>query len=114
MAIISIERNEISEWPTSEVKTLVITKPKPRHLRGRVTVYVPDEVVRNKEDQPVINAYAGAVNKPDLIGKTIEQLQNEHHLLLGFHVVHFDDGADPQEWMDAQTTRRWRDCQMLI
>lgn len=102
MAIVSIERNEIyADWK-DENGMRVLKSPKPSYLRGRVTVYVPDNVVRNKETQTVINAYAGAINKPDFIGKTAEQLEQEYQLLLGFHVIHFDDGTDPKAWMEAQ------------
>ncbi len=86
MAIISIEQKPLA-WYGNE---LVSIRPKPRHLQRRITVYVPDSVVERKEMQPVFDAYARRMNKPEWIGKPFTFYETELLLSLGFHIVAMD------------------------
>ncbi|KQN96957.1 hypothetical protein [Paenibacillus sp. Leaf72] len=59
--------------------------PKPKKYCRRILVEVSDEVVRNKEVQPVIDAYALAIGRSEMVGKTMDELRSQFSLELGFH-----------------------------
>jgi hypothetical protein len=93
MATLKIERRRVEKFG-DKWHTIV---PKPRYLVGRIEVHVPDEVVRNREVQPVLDAYALKMKKPEWVGKTPDQYREELNLEFGFHVISFDDGSSVED-----------------
>lgn len=89
MAILKISQKPLIEYAGE----LVGIMPKPAKYQRRVAVEVPDEAVKNKEVQPVLDAYALAVKKTEWVGKDMDWYINEQHLQLGFHVVSYADGT---------------------
>lgn len=89
MAIVKISQTLITKWGEQEV--LVI--PKPSKYQRRIEVTVPDSVVLNEEVQPVLDAYALAVKKPEWVGKDANWYKEEHGLTLGFHIISLENKA---------------------
>lgn len=89
MATISIAQQPLQKY--GEEWMLVI--PKPQRYRKRVEVHVPDSIVKDRDVQPVLDAYATALNKQEWIGKDMDWYKEEQYLQLGFHVLSYDDGS---------------------
>lgn len=89
VAILKISQTLTKKYGEQEV--LVV--PKPLKYQRRIKVTVPDEVVQNQETQPVLDAYAIAVKKPEWVGKSMDWYKKEQNLILGFHVISLDKEA---------------------
>jgi hypothetical protein len=92
MAQLKISQQPFMEWGDE----LIAMIPKPTQYQRRIPVTVPDEVVKQKQVQPVLDAYAVSVHKPDWVGKDQDWYKKEQHLGLGFHIISFDDGTPVQ------------------
>jgi hypothetical protein len=88
MALLAISQQPLRKYGDE----LLLMYPKPRKYQRRVKVWVPDEVVKKQEVQPVLDAYALAINKPEWVGKDHEWYKQEQHLMLGFHLIAWDNG----------------------
>lgn len=86
MAVVKISQQPLMNYGGQ----LVGIVPKPSQYQKRIKVIVPDEVVINKEEQPVLDAYAVAVKKPEWVGNNLEWYKTEQLLQLGFHIVSMD------------------------
>lgn len=86
LAILKISQQPLKKYG----EQLVGIIPKPAEFQRRVKVSVPDNVVKNKEVQPVLDAYAHAVKKPEWVGNDMDWYKNEQLLQLGFHIVSLD------------------------
>lgn len=95
MAIVKIEQTPLQKYGDE----LVLMVPKPPRYQRRIPVEVPEQVVKDKEVQPVLDAYAKAVKKPDWVGKNADWYKEEQHLVLGFHLVSFDDGSSIEPYL---------------
>lgn len=89
MAVLKISQQPLMKY--GEEWVLVI--PKPKKYQNRIKVILDDEIVKSKEVQPVLDAYAIAIKKPEWVGKNMYWYKNEQGLQLGFHIISFDDGT---------------------
>lgn len=89
MAIILIEQYPLQKYEDA----WVLVRPKPQGYSRRVKVHVPDDIAKNREVQPILDAYATALKKKDWIGMDKDWYREEQQLQLGFHVTSYDDGS---------------------
>ncbi|PLS19484.1 hypothetical protein CVD28_03445 [Bacillus sp. M6-12] len=89
MAVVKVSQQPLMKYGEEWVGIV----PKPEKYQRRIQVIVSDEAVKNKEVQPVLDAYAVAVKKPEWVGKDLDWYKEEEQLQLGFHIVSFDDGT---------------------
>lgn len=98
MAIVSIQQNVLDTYDGQEV----IVVPKPKKYQRRVIVEVPDQVVLEKQIQPVLDAYAIKVGKPEWVGKDGDWYKKEQRLMLGFHVDESSIGKQSAFILDTE------------
>ncbi|WCK57537.1 hypothetical protein PP175_26085 (plasmid) [Aneurinibacillus sp. Ricciae_BoGa-3] len=90
MAQVQISQHPLMKWGEEIVGA---PKPKPKKYQRRIVVTIPDDVAKAKEVQPVLDAYALAVKKPEWVGKNMAWYEQEQLLSLGFYMLSFDDGT---------------------